>query len=97
MEYRVVDKLTKGDYIFIHYNGYVFNANNYPYNLRDGIANRELKTGECVTFIPGEDTKDFKCKTVLANDGLYARKLKQNNISKYQDIYGQREQNQEAI
>lgn len=88
MEYKVVDKLAKGDYIFIHYNGYVFNANNYPYNLRDGVANRELITGELVEFIPGEDTADIKCKTIFEPINLK---------KEYENVHRQREQNQEAF
>lgn len=88
MEYKVVDKLAKGDYIFIHYNGYVFNANNYPYNLRDGIAKRDLFTGESVEFIPGEDTADIMCKTIFEPISIN----RENN-----NEYRQRKQNQRAV
>ena len=58
-QYQVVDKLVKGDYIFIHYNGYIFKANSYPYNLRDGMAARDMLTGEVITLINDRDTADI--------------------------------------
>jgi len=60
--YQVVDKIEQGDYIFIHHNGYVFNANSYPHNLRDGIASRAMWTGETVEYKKGGDTKDIMRK-----------------------------------
>ena len=63
--YQVVDKLEKGDYIYINHNGYVFNANMYPHNLRDGVANRDMWTGESVEYKKGGDTMDIMRKPAI--------------------------------
>ena len=88
--YKVVDKLVKGDYIFIHYNGYIFKANDYPYNLRDGVASRDILTGEIIKAIPGEDTDDInKMPTVPTLQELFSRQMEKLN--------GQREENSRAV
>ena len=72
-KYTVVDKLVKGDYIFKHYNGYIFKANDYPYNLRDGIANRNMLTGEVITIIPDKDTKDVIRMPIAPTLNIFSR------------------------
>lgn len=89
IEYRVVDKLEEGDYIFIHWNGFVYKANDYPYNLRDGVANRDLMVGEVVDFIPGEDTRDIARMPSPVLKNFFSRGVK--------NIYEQREEDSSVV
>ena len=86
----MVDKLEEGDYIFIHWNGFVFNANNYPYNLRDGVARRDIMVGEYIEYIEGGDTGDVVSMPAPAT-------LKSFLPKRIREDYGQREENSSAV
>jgi hypothetical protein len=59
MEYRAIDVIKEGDYIYVHHDGKVFNGNNYPFNLRDGIAKRDLAVGGIIAFNKTKETEDI--------------------------------------
>ena len=61
MECIAVDNIAKDDYIYIHYDGKLFNGNEYPFELRGGVAKHDILTGQYVAYDEeGGETGDIK-------------------------------------
>ena len=61
MECIAVDNIAKDDYIYIHYDGKLFNGNDYPFELRGGIAKHDILIGQYVVYDEeGRETIDVK-------------------------------------
>ena len=65
MECIAVDNIAKDDYIYVHFDGKVFNGNEYPYELRDGLAKHDILIGQYVVFESDIETRDIKPKPIM--------------------------------
>lgn len=65
MHYIAVENIAKDDYIYVHYDGKVFNGNEYPFALRDGVAKRDIYIGQYVAYDDGSETKDLSVKPIM--------------------------------
>ena len=65
MEYIAVENIAKGDYIYVHFDGKVFNGNDYPFELRDGISKRDIYIGQYVSYDEGNETSDLSVKPIM--------------------------------
>ena len=65
IEYIAVDNIAENDYIYIHFDGKIFNGNEYPFELRSGVANRDILVGQYVDFKEGTETRDVRPKPLM--------------------------------
>lgn len=61
----VANEIQEGDWIYIHHDGKIFNANTYPFELIDGRAKRKMLIGETINYNNGDETEDIGAKPLF--------------------------------